>query len=133
MLIAPAVPPYSALSATTIGGRAATSQREDPSLADGTSGSGVLGPASTRSGSTGASPLSNYGLPRDVIIARLSAADGEAASGSPANKAPANPDAIPARIVPGSDPAWGLSIASRYIGSYASSGQAAAAAIDLIV
>lgn len=80
--------------------------------------------AITIGGLRSASPLTNYGLPREVIIARASSAvaQGDYGTGS-AQSADRSDDAASP---------WMLSIASRYVGNYGSQGKAAAAAMNLI-
>lgn len=65
-----------------------------------------------------ASPISNYGLPRDVIIARRAAAAAEVGLPDLGRKA-------------GDQEPWMLSIAARYIGTYQTSGKAVSAAMNL--
>jgi hypothetical protein len=120
--------PTSGLLASQATAPASTSSNDEVAPSGAT-----LGPATERASASPFRALSNYGLPRNVVIARLTA--GATATGHPdpsppppaASDAPesASSDAI-------ADPAWGLSIASRYVGSYATPGRAAAAALDLV-
>ncbi len=69
-------------------------------------------------GEGAASPLMNYGLPRDVVIARRAGvALGVGAFATGTGECPTDP--------------WALSIASRYIGNYETPNKAVAVAMSL--
>ncbi len=89
----------------------------------------ILAPAISRGSVSTVSALSNYGLPRNVVIARLT---NPATAGATDRPAPTPSETGENTGDTTQEPAWGLSIASRYVGAYASPGRAASAAYDLV-